>query len=516
MPKIKVNGQEIEASPGKTLIEVLKDHGTDVPHFCWHPGLKPHGNCRMCLVKVSNSRKLEVACTYPCAEGMEVSTESPEIDAARKSVMEYLLINHPLDCPICDKAGECTLQDHTFDYRHGTSRFEEPKNIRHTKDLGPNIRIWGNRCIACTRCVRFCDDISGTSELSLVNRGDHAVIDVHPEFPIDNPMSLNVVDICPVGALIDKNFLYQARVWFAKKVETVCAGCSRGCNVDLTVHKNEIKRMQPRHNGEVNDYWMCDAGRLGTGYVHSEARLKLAKGSAASAANSLADLVATHGQGSVAIVASTYGTLEELFLLKKLATALGAPVAFYTKTEGQRWVAKNGFSIETDKTPNTKGAELIFGTIASPETLVAGIEAGKIKGLLSWNGIPDLTLPEALVAAAAKLEFLAVADLLNNALVGKAHVVLPTAAWAEKDGSFMNKDGRMQRIRGGMIAPGQARADGSLLQDMLVAIGVLTSPVSAEGVFREAFPGLDYAKVGSGGLIQGAAGGSTAQPEGVA
>ncbi|HLF93817.1 MAG TPA: 2Fe-2S iron-sulfur cluster-binding protein, partial [Planctomycetota bacterium] len=278
MPKIKVNGKEVEAPPGEKLLKVLLDQGTFVPHYCWHPGLQPAGNCRMCLVKVSNSRKLEVSCMYPTGDNLEVTTEGPEVDAGRKAVMEYLLINHPLDCPICDKAGECDLQDYTYKYRGGLSRFDEEKNIRHTKDLGPNIRIWGNRCIVCTRCVRFCEEVSGTGEMCVINRGDRSVVDVFPGIPVDNPLSLNVVDLCPVGALIDKNFMYSARVWFAKKQESVCASCSRGCNSELTVLDNDIKRLQPRPNPDVNQYWMCDEGRLNTRYVASDRRLLRATG----------------------------------------------------------------------------------------------------------------------------------------------------------------------------------------------------------------------------------------------
>jgi NADH-quinone oxidoreductase subunit G len=451
----------------------------------------------MCLVKVSNSRKLEVSCMYPVTDKMEVWTEGPEIEAGRKSVLEYLLINHPLDCPICDKAGECDLQDYTYTYRKGLSRFEEDKSIRHTKDLGPNIRIWGNRCIVCTRCVRFCEEVAGTGEMCVVNRGDRSVVDVFPGLPVDNPLSLNVVDICPVGALIDKNFMYSARVWFTERKETVCASCSRGCNVELTVHENEIKRVTPRENLEVNQYWMCDEGRLRTGYVSSDRRLGKRVGGAAE--------IAQEGRRlRLAAVVSTAATVEELWLFRKLTEALKAEaVGILSCERGQTVEFKGGFSIEADKTPNRAYAEHLFGE-AAVEAGVSGVVAAlnekRATALLVLNGIPDVPLPPALVEAGRKAVFRAVCDILRNPLEDGAHVVLPGCAWAEKDGTFMNVDGRLQRIRKGVEPPVHARPEIEWLQEALVALGERPAALSAEAVFREAFPGLDYAKIGSLGV----------------
>jgi NADH-quinone oxidoreductase subunit G len=497
MAKIKLNGKEIEVDPKDKLLKICLDQKAFVPHYCWHPGLSPAGNCRMCLVKVSNSRKLEVSCMYPVTEGMEVWTEGPEVDAGRKSVLEYLLINHPLDCPICDKAGECDLQDYTYTYRKGLSRFEEDKNIRHTKDLGPNIRIWGNRCIVCTRCVRFCEEVAGSGEMCVVNRGDRSVVDVFPGLPVDNPLSLNVVDICPVGALIDKNFMYSARVWFTEKKETVCASCSRGCNAELTVHENEIKRMTPRANPDVNQYWMCDEGRLKTGYVASERRIRRATGSAA-------ELASEGKRLKLAAVASASATVEELWLFKKLCDALGVrALGILTLSKGQTLEFKGGFTIEADKTPNRAYAEKLFGAeavAAGAGPAVAALNDGSANALFVMNAIPDFALPADLVAAARKAEFVAVGDLLRNPLEEFANVVLPGCAWAEKDGVFMNVDGRLQRIRKGVEPPVQAKPEVEWLQEALVALGERPSVLSAEAVFREAFPGLDYGKLGPLGV----------------
>ncbi|HLY09747.1 MAG TPA: molybdopterin-dependent oxidoreductase [Planctomycetota bacterium] len=497
MPSIKLNGKDIEVDGKEKLLKICLDQGAFVPHYCWHPGLQPAGNCRMCLVKVSNSRKLEVSCMYPVADKLEVSTEGPEIDAGRKQVLEFLLINHPLDCPICDKAGECDLQDYTYKYRQGVSRFEEDKNIRHTKDLGPNIRIWGNRCIVCTRCVRFCEEITGTGELCVIDRGDRSVVDVFPGIPIDNPLSLNVVDLCPVGALIDKNFMYSARVWFTQRTESVCASCSRGCNIDVTVLDNDIKRLQPRPNAEVNQYWMCDEGRLNTAYVGSERRLTKATGAPVEVAESGRRL-------RFAGILSTYSTIEEMYLFKKLMEALKAgPIGVLTHSRGERQKFPGGFVIEADKTPNRAYAAKLFGesTVAGGiASVVQELQAGTVEGLLVMNGIPDVTLPADLVEAAKKASFLAVCDILQNPLAELAHVVIPATAWAEKEGSFMNVDGRVQRIHKAVEPPVTARSESRWLQEVLVALQVRPAVLSTEGVFREALPDWTYGKIGTLGV----------------
>ncbi len=497
MPRIKINGREVEAQEGARLLEVCLENGFHVPHYCWHPGLSPAGNCRMCLVKVSNSRKLEASCMYPCTEGLEVWTEGPEIDAARKAVLEYMLINHPLDCPICDKAGECLLQDYTYKYRGGLSRFEEPKNIRHTKDLGPNIRIWGNRCIVCTRCVRFCEEVAGAGELAVVRRGDRSVIDVFPGIPLDNPLSLNVVDLCPVGALNDKNFLYQARVWFATKIDTICPYCSRGCNAHLTVLANSVKRMTPRPNPDVNRWWLCDEGRLSVRHLSGDGRLRTARGSAA-------DVAAAARKFKMAGVVSSWQTMEELYLFKKLMEAVGGgPVGFLTSFRGERRVFKGGFAIEPDKTPNRAGAAVLFG----PEAVERGIQgvvdalrAGTAQALLVINGIPAFEMPADLLEAARKASFVAVCDVMRNPLEEFAQVVMPGTAWAEKEGTFMNCDGRVQRIRAALRPPVGTRTELEWLREMVAAAGAAVEASSAEAVFRQAAPGLDYARVGKTGV----------------
>ncbi len=499
MPKIKIDGKEVEVVPGTRVIDACDHEGLDIPRFCYHPGLTPAGNCRMCLVKVSNSRKLEVSCVYPCSEGLEVTTSGPEVEAGRKAVLEYMLINHPLDCPICDKAGECQLQDNTAEHRDGLTRFVDPKVVKDTKDLGPQIKIWGSRCISCTRCVRFCEEVVGTGELAMTQRGDHQVADVHPEIPLDNPMSLNVVDICPVGALIDKDFLYASRVWFTKRTDTVCAGCSKGCNIVATVHQNDIKRVQPRENHAVNHYWMCDAGRQGLDYVKGPNRLKLHRGDRKTLAAKLS-AIAARGPARVGILASTYATVEEAYLLKQVADQLGARVGFIGRG-GDEWTAKNGWKIEADKTPNRAGVAMVFGAVEGPEAILAGVQSGAIQALLVVNGMPGATYAPELLAAAKKLELLAVCDIEKSPLSEAAHVVIASTTWAEKDGVYVNSTGRVQRIQPLIVSQGQARSDVATLQEILVGLGVRRAVLSTEAVFTEAVPALDYAKVGSQGVV---------------
>jgi NADH-quinone oxidoreductase subunit G len=357
----------------------------------------------------------------------------------------------------------------------------------------------------CTRCVRFCDEIAGTGELCVVNRGDRNVVDTFPGIPIDNPLSLNVVDICPVGALIDKNFLYAARVWFAKETPTVCASCSRGCNGRITALDDDIKRFVARPNPEVNKFWMCDEGRMNVRYVAGRSRLKAGRGTARELGAAARAVVQKHGAGSVAGIVSSYQTVEELWLFKKLMAALQATcVGVLTLSQGERRTFGGGFTIEPDRTPDRAFAEMLFaeGVKEGVARVASEIAAGRVKGLVLVNGIPSFPWPGELVSALDRLEFLGVIDLESGPAAAKAHVLLPAAAWAEKDGTFVNLQRRVQRIRRAVAPPPAARPESELLQTALVELGVGERVLSAEGVFREVvrslpeFGGLDYGRVG--------------------
>ncbi|NWF90892.1 MAG: (2Fe-2S)-binding protein, partial [Ignavibacteriaceae bacterium] len=265
MPKFILDGIEIKFTQGQTIIEAAKAHGIDIPHFCWHPSLSVSGNCRMCLVEVEKMPKLVIACSTLASEGMVVHSQSQKTIEARNAVMEFFLINHPLDCPICDEAGECKLQDYAYQHSKGESRFIDEKNHKDKRvPLGPFVMFDAERCISCSRCIRFCDEIAKDPELTFIKRGDRVTIVTYPGEELDNPYSLNTTDICPVGALTNRDFRFQARVWDMSATKSICFGCSRGCNSEIWVRNNEVLRITPRYNEEVNSYWMCDYGRVNT------------------------------------------------------------------------------------------------------------------------------------------------------------------------------------------------------------------------------------------------------------
>ncbi|MDH3252774.1 MAG: 2Fe-2S iron-sulfur cluster-binding protein, partial [Ignavibacteria bacterium] len=276
MVKITIDGKELEVDNTRTIIQAARENGIEIPHFCWHPKLSASGNCRMCLVEVEKLPKLVIACMTQVANGMVVHTANPKVINAREAVMEFLLINHPLDCPICDEAGECKLQDYAYEHSVGYSRFDENKVHKPKRvELGPHVLLDTERCIMCSRCVRFCDEIAGKPQLTFTQRGTHVELTTFPGEQLDNPYSMNVIDICPVGALTSREFRFKARVWEMSSTETVCPGCARGCNMYSWVRNNEILRQTPRYNPEVNDYWMCDVGRLETfKHVNLESRIK--------------------------------------------------------------------------------------------------------------------------------------------------------------------------------------------------------------------------------------------------
>jgi NADH-quinone oxidoreductase subunit G len=515
--KLKLNGKDLEVPAGTNLIEAARREGVHIPYFCYHPGLTPAGNCRMCLVEASNSKKPITACTTPVTDGLEIFTETENVKKARAGVLELMLINHPLDCPICDKSGECMLQDHTFDHGKDRSRMVEPKVLKPTKEVGKDIYIWGNRCIVCTRCVRFCEEIAGTGELCVVERGDHSVIDVLPEYPLQNNLSGNVVDICPVGALISKDFLYKARVWYQKKTQSICNACARGCNIEVQTLDNKLKRLVPRHNPHVNDYWMCDHGRHDIHYVLGESRsLHYRLGDPAdpssssvgpvtapglSAGKRLAEAlertVRTHGPASIAGIASAFMTIEEAFLFRKLLETLGAPresIAAWGRPPGREEVFRSGFRIAADKNPNRAGVTAILGAGAFDRRLdgiVAGIESGALKGIIIASDRPHVRLGEGpdegrLAAALAKLDLVVVFELETGGRVPDSALVLPATAFSEKDGTMVNDRGRIQLLRRGTELPRGIRSEHEVLQEALVRLGSWGRPLSAGGVFREA------------------------------
>ena len=332
MPTLEIDGQSVTVGADLNLIEAANRIGLEIPHYCYHPGLSIAGNCRICLVEIERMPKLQIACNTRVLDGMVVHTRSPKVAAARQAVLEFLLLNHPIDCPVCDQAGECKLQDYYMDYGRYRSRMPLGRKVRKGKviDLGPDVLLDQERCILCTRCTRFLDEVTHTSELAVFERGDHCVIDVVPGRRVDNAYATNIVDVCPVGALTSKDFRFRSRVWYLDRTESICTACSRGCNVDVYHRRGEVFRYRPRYNPDVNKWWLCDAGRRSYAALGGERRLtqplvREEEGfsavewsvAAGYAVQRLRELVAARGGGGVAGVVSAQASNEEVYLFKR-------------------------------------------------------------------------------------------------------------------------------------------------------------------------------------------------------
>lgn len=552
MMTLRVNGTDHFINPKKyrTLIGALHDLGYDVPHFCYHPGLEPDGNCRMCYVNTIDVMtgkpmlglqlarqpferypKPTISCREPLnPRGMVIDTNSPAVLEARKWVMEFLLINHPLDCPVCDKAGECMLQNNSYDHGKADSRFLEAKNEKPPKDLyNPDqphgIKLWTDRCITCTRCVRFLDEVSGTSELYVTNRGDRSEISIAPGHPVNNELQGNIVDICPVGALIDKDLMYTYRAWYFQRTNSVCPDCSTGCNIEVHALKQYVRRLVPRENTDVNNYWMCDRGRHDFHYINADQRVMQGRikdeawpvvSACEEAGKRLAEAAKADPAG-VAALASAWLTLEEMHVLKTLfnETFKSNNIGLIAQADWQEAKFPK-FKIEADHNPNRAGGKLIFGGDAEEKAkqIIADANAGKLKALYIASSMPHFEPSSELLEAIAKVPLVIVQDLQRGALSQKAAIVLPGASFAEKDGVYVNKDGRMQVLRRAVDPLGQGNDDLAVLQRVARGAGApeaVSKLLSGREVFRrmaEKYPGLagqTHLTLGKKGLVPGAA-----------
>ena len=457
MPTITIDGKQIEFKQGQTVIEVAREAGVEIPHFCYHPKLSVSGNCRVCLVEIEKMPKLAISCATLAGDGMVVHTNSAKTLEARNAVMEFILINHPLDCPICDEAGECKLQDYAYAHSRGESRFEEIKNRKEKRvQLGPRIKFDGERCISCSRCIRFSDEIAKSNQLTFRNRGDKVTITTFPGDSFDNPYTMNTVDICPVGALTNNDFRFKSRVWEMSFTNSICVGCARGCNTEIGVRNNEILRLTPRLNEEVNSHWMCDNGRLNTfknvnaddridgTFVRKEGQLQ--KVSWDEALEVASKSLKEYKSNEIAFVGSAFAACEDNFVLLKLAKQLNVASVDFARHS----VAgdQDDILIREDKTPNTTGAELVIAKSngAKLEGIYRLIKEGKVKTLLVMED--DLgSISEEWEQALGMLDLLIVTASNSNKTTILADIVFPAATFAEKHGTFVNFQGRVQRIR---------------------------------------------------------------------
>lgn len=511
---VQIDGEWHQFPKGTRMIEACRQAGKLVPHYCYHPKLTSPGNCRMCLVEMgmpprpAPGQELEkdengrlpiawmprpvIACANTVAENMGIRTDSVLTQECRKGVMEFLLINHPLDCPICDQAGECRLQEFSVEHGKGESRFREnkvkkPKNV----DIGPRVRLDDERCIMCSRCIRFTAEIVDDPVLGFTERGSHTTLAVHPGRELANNYSLNTVDICPVGALTSNDFRFQMRVWFLAETQSICGHCGRGCNLTIGARGNTIYRQTPRENNEVNSAWMCDRGRLDFHYVNSEFRLtdpmvkttgghhevttwKNAIGAAARALEGLRG-------DDVAIVASGRFTNEELFFVKRLAELLQTSQVDVVPRLG----LGDNYLSAADKNANSNGVRKVLG-IEPGEKLGAireGVETGRIKAVLALG--ENLLKAGFGKEALGKLTALISLHILANATAELSQVVLPGSAYAEKRGSLINVTGRLQRLNKAVSSPGSARDTWEILRDLAAALGGSNGFHSIDDVFKQ-------------------------------
>ncbi len=456
MPKLTLDGKEVEFKEGQTLIQVARENGIDIPHFCWHPELSVSGNCRMCLVDVEQIPKLVISCSTIATEGMVVETNSEKAVDARKAVLEFILINHPLDCPICDEAGECQLQEYAYAYSVGESRMTELKNHKPKRvELGPNVIYDAERCISCSRCIRFSREIAQEPQLTFVQRGDRVMVATFPGDSFDNPYSMNAIDICPVGALTSADFRFKSRVWEMSKTESICTGCSRGCNIEVWVRDNQIQRLKPRFNNDVNSYWMCDNGRLNTfKFVNADNRVDGAhikngegfeKVDWEKALEFTAENLKKYKPEEIAFIGSAFATVEDNFVFNKMAKALGVKnIAYFDYVVSG---SGDNILITEDKAPNALGAELvgIKNSNGEIERIFDDVKNKKIKAVYILEQSHDFD--NGLLEALADAEFVAVHATNFGKLTENANVVFPAATYAEKNGTFVNFQGRVQRIK---------------------------------------------------------------------
>lgn len=501
MGKVLVDGIEVEVSNATRLngIQAARMAGIDVPHYCWHAGLSVVASCRMCLVETGTRNaetgaitmlpKLAPACQTPATDGTVFVTNSEKVKQARAMVEEDLLIDHPIDCPICDKAGECYLQDYHFEHGQKERRADIHPFTSHRRDVGPTVTLFVDRCVMCSRCVRFCREVAGTNELMVVNRGAHEEIDVFPGYPLENKLAGNVVDLCPVGALGDKDFLYRQRVWFLKRHQGVCTGCSTGCSIFVEENQDRVWRLKPRENAAVNQFWMCDEGRYGYHHVHDPNRLVGAeihrkdKTEQLEWSDALIELVKLLPEsGRLAVAISPHLTVEEAYLLAKYARAVDPDAVLalgHVPVVGEDEVFKSGFTIRAEKCPNRRGVEEVLkhfaGEVQSWEQFVSRVASESFAAVWVTGGHSSAWVDESVAARFDSVPLLIAQDMFGSPLWDRAHVRLPGGAFAEREGSYVNFAGRLQRVGWAVRPPAGARVEGSVYWRLLEMGGLYSS-----------------------------------------
>jgi NADH-quinone oxidoreductase subunit G len=544
MATVYVNDKPIEIGADKmNLVQAAQRAGVHIPHYCWHPALSVVASCRMCLVEVGEKKpdgavamqpRVVPACQTPAKDGTVVVTTSDKARLAQQQTLESLLLNHPLDCPVCDKAGECLLQDYSYRYGRSTSRMIDEKNLPPNKDyIGERITLFTDRCIMCSRCVRFTREISGTAELLVTNRGEHSEIDIFPGEPVNNKLAGNVVDLCPVGALCNKEFLYKQRVWFLKPRSSVCAGCSTGCSIHVDANKDIVYRLRPRENPQAQGWFMCDEGRFDYHYVNDPRRLQRPLyerqptdwEKVIPALRNELSAAGKENPAGLAAVLSPMLTCEEAYLLARLIKGFSAqaklylgwvPVVghddHYPQDRHGKPMAPIKFTIRAEKCPNRRGVEEVLkhfeDEVRGFDELLVAVAAGEVQALYLTAGYsprlgPWLGDDQAQILKKAPL--LVVQDLFANAATSVAKYVLPASTFAEKDGCYVNHANLAQAIHWA-VRPGLlARPEGQIFLDLLGRRGMLHAPTLRQELAKEVpfFAALASGDLGEHGVRLG-------------
>lgn len=532
MPFVRIDDKEFEVHAGVSVLEAARMQGIDIPHYCYHPALTIVGSCRMCLVEVEGMPKLQVSCNTLIREmphdrkvdsryDMVVQTRSDIVKTEQENILEFLLINHPLDCPVCDQAGECFLQDYSFRYGRAHSRFEEEKRVRPNEYLGSRIVINHNRCIMCTRCVRFTQEISRSRELFVDSRGCDSKIAVLEEYPLDNLLAGNVADVCPVGALLSTDYIHTNRIWNLSAQKSVCTDCSVGCNINVFYHDDQIYRITPRENGEVNGYFMCDIGRYGFRRFENLDRVtspmikrngQFFKISWEGAMKEIFDRFTrgtTEEKPSVAGIASGFHTNEANYLFGRLMNGVlrgRARVGILPPVESEADIIyHSGFRISRDRSPNRQGVQDLCGNLV--ERIFDTVKEKKIKLLYVLDDGVHRQIQEPWIAVLRNLRFVVVHAYAMTPMARQAHLILPAPAPFEREGTMTNDQGRVQWLRPSLPIKGSARPDWEILVEVMNTVGKRELHYSGiDEIIREmgndfqAYSGISLFRLGEFGL----------------
>jgi NADH-quinone oxidoreductase subunit G len=537
---LTIDGRPVTVPKGRTVLQAAIEAGVSVPYYCYHPGISIDGSCRVCIVKIEKMPKLQTSCSTLCSDGMVVQTQVPEVVEARAGVFEFLLVNHPLDCPVCDKGGECPLQDFSYTFGPAESRMDFPRRVfdgegvKADVDFGPTLMLNRNRCILCTRCVRFMKEIDGDAQIGIVDRGHGSEIATFQEQGVHSLLSGNLMDVCPVGAILTRDYRFKSRPWDNPAVvDTVCTMCSKGCNTSAWLKGkpewakgSRLIRMTPRHNPEVNGYWMCDIGRFDYHWVESDERLRqpmLRQGAALEACSwhdvqpRLRDRLqaaGTTGTSAVQFLVSAHASIEELFVLRQILEGLLGDDAMDAATVS--WTAHDkpqppGVKLRVSKAnaPNVNGARDLgfavgLGNDGLPDIdrLRSAVEGGHVKAVYVIDPGPDGSLGDVSWLIAARqngtLPLLIVQGVLMTALAGAADLVLPGAAFVEKDATYTNDQRKVQAASLAVAPPGDALDDWQILVNLGRSLGLTLAFESANDVRRaiaDAMPDTPYADV---------------------